>query len=418
MTKSTWRSLAGLAAGVAVVTGVLAWWGGWTVPLVLALIIFMVLGHEFGHYITARRAGMHVTDFFVGFGPVLWSTKRGETRYGIRALLLGGYVKVPGMMWNAPLEEGVEEARTYRSASYPRKVLFASAGSLMHIVFALLLAAGSLLFVAQPSATRYAVNGFEQWDGYRVTAAQAAGVRVGDRIVAVDGRRGLTIDAFITLVHQDHGHVLDLTVERRGRLVNLSLRPVNGATLRSGGVALATPSHPAWFVGMSLIELDGRPSVGTAVGQSFTLVGDTMRQAVAAIGHVFSPGEYASLLHQVVNAQAASSPVNQATRPVSIVGIVRVAGQAAASNRAAFLQILITLNIFVGVLNMLPMLPLDGGYVAIATYERLRQGRRRARYHADVNKLAPLIYLFVGALAVLFLCTLYLDIAHPISNPF
>ena len=76
-----------------------------------------------------------------------------------------------------------------------------------------------------------------------------------------------------------------------------------------------------------------------------------------------------------------------------------------------------TVNIFVGVSNMLPMLPLDGGYVAIATYERLRS-RRGRRYHADVNKLTPVVYAFMGVLLVLFACTLYLDIAHPIANPF
>ncbi len=78
----------------------------------------MVMGHEFGHFITAKRSGMKVTDFFVGFGPVLWSTTRGETRYGIRALLLGGYVKVPGMTWYDEIEPE-EESRTYRSASLP-----------------------------------------------------------------------------------------------------------------------------------------------------------------------------------------------------------------------------------------------------------------------------------------------------------
>ena len=75
-------------------------------------------------------------------------------------------------------------------------------------------------------------------------------------------------------------------------------------------------------------------------------------------------------------------------------------------------------NIFVGVLNMLPMLPLDGGYVAIATYERLRTRRGQKSYHADINKLAPVVYAFMSALLVLFACTLYLDIAHPIPNPF
>ena len=124
----------------------LTWLVGWALPLVLFLIIVMVMGHEFGHFITAKRAGLLVSDFFVGFGPVLWSTTRGETRYGVRALLLGGYVKVPGMTWGPPVEPALE-ARTYREASYPKKVLFASAGSLMHLVMALALAWASLAFI-------------------------------------------------------------------------------------------------------------------------------------------------------------------------------------------------------------------------------------------------------------------------------
>jgi len=131
-----------LLVGSFLVVALLTWLWGWALPLVLFLVIAMVMGHEFGHYITAKRSGMKVTDFFVGFGPVLWSTTRGETRYGIRALLLGGYVKVPGMTWYDKIEPE-DEKRTYRSAHYPRKVIFASAGSLMHVVMALLIAYGA-----------------------------------------------------------------------------------------------------------------------------------------------------------------------------------------------------------------------------------------------------------------------------------
>src|SRR5580692_4661777 len=131
----TRRSLIALLVGTAAVVALLTWLDGWALPLVIFAIIFIVMAHEFGHFITAKRGGMKVTDFFVGFGPVIWSTTIGETRYGVRAILAGGYVKVPGMTWleTIPPED---ESRTYRSASYPKKVLFASAGSLMHLVMA------------------------------------------------------------------------------------------------------------------------------------------------------------------------------------------------------------------------------------------------------------------------------------------
>src|ERR1019366_7609100 len=134
-TSSERRSLIIFLVGVALLAYLLARLGGWALPAVIAAVGLMVMGHEVGHFIVAKKSGMQVTDFFVGFGPVIWSTTRGETRYGVRALLLGGYVKVPGMSWDAKVEPELER-RTYRSATYPRQVLFASAGSLMHVVMA------------------------------------------------------------------------------------------------------------------------------------------------------------------------------------------------------------------------------------------------------------------------------------------
>src|ERR1035437_7600813 len=120
--RSSLASVFTLLAGTAAVVGLFTWLWGWALPLVIFLVIVMVMGHEFGHFIVAKKSGMQVTDFFVGFGPVIWSTTRGETRYGVRALLLGGYVKVPGMSWDAKVEPELEK-RTYRSATYPRQVL-------------------------------------------------------------------------------------------------------------------------------------------------------------------------------------------------------------------------------------------------------------------------------------------------------
>jgi hypothetical protein len=156
-TSSERRSLIIFLVGVVLLAYLLARLGGWALPAVIAAVVLMVMGHEFGHFIVAKRSGMQVTDFFVGFGPVIWSTTRGETRYGVRALLLGGYVKVPGMSWDAKVEPALEK-RTYRSATYPRQVLFASAGSLMHVVMALALAFASLTLVGLPSATHVDVS--------------------------------------------------------------------------------------------------------------------------------------------------------------------------------------------------------------------------------------------------------------------
>ncbi len=401
-----------LLLGVVGFVALLTWAFGWALPLVIFLVVAMVMGHEFGHFITAKRAGLLVTDFFVGFGPIIWSTTRGETRYGVRALLLGGYVKVPGMTWGAPVDPA-EESRTYREASYPKKVVFASAGSFMHGVMALALAWASLTFIGLPSASHVGVLAFSEWQGHKENAAQLAGLKVGDQIVRIDGTTIKNSTQLATLVHHSADKRLTIVVERDGRTLTLHATPVSGRTIKESGVTLGSGG----YIGVEVGALTVHASVLDAVPRAFTQVGTTIAAAARAIVHVFSPGEFKSLFHQVTSPKAATNVKNQDTRPVSIVGVVRIAVQGAHAGARQLFAILIAVNIFVGVLNMLPMLPLDGGYVAIATYERLRS-RRGVRYQADVNKLAPVIYAFMTILLVLFACTLYLDIAHPIANPF
>jgi len=94
-TSTERRSLIAFLVGVALLAVLLARLGGWALPVVIAAVVLMVMGHEFGHFLVAKRSGMQVTDFFVGFGPVIWSTTRGETRYGVRALLLGATSRCP-----------------------------------------------------------------------------------------------------------------------------------------------------------------------------------------------------------------------------------------------------------------------------------------------------------------------------------
>jgi membrane-associated protease RseP (regulator of RpoE activity) len=408
----TRRSLITLLVGTVAFVALLTWWVGWALPLVIFAIIFIVMAHEFGHFITAKRAGMKVTDFFVGFGPVIWSTTIGETRYGVRAILAGGYVKVPGMTWTEEIPPE-EEKRTYRSSSYPRKVLFASAGSLMHVVMALLLAWAAIVFVGLPSNSHVGVGDFTKWQGHKENVAQIAGMKVGDRIVSIDGTAITSDDQLINVVSHDTGKRLAIVVQRAGRDLTLHVTPVIGTSIKVDGVPLAKHG----YLGVGIENQTAKNSWYAAIPGSFTEVTSLIGAAAHAIVHVFSPGEFGSLFHQVASPAAAVNPKNEITRPDSIVGVVRIAVQSTKNGPGELLVILMAVNIFVGVLNMIPMLPLDGGYVAIATYERLRS-RRGARYQADVNKLAPFIYAFMGVLLVLFACTLFLDIAHPIANPY
>jgi membrane-associated protease RseP (regulator of RpoE activity) len=218
-------------------------------------------------------------------------------------------------------------------------------------------------------------------------------------------------------IQPNSGKRITMVVDRSGHDLTLHVTPVNGQTLKVGGQVLTKGSKPTGYIGVGLNAGQVRSSWLGAVPASFAKIGATFAAAAHAIVHVFSPGEFASLFHQVASPKAAENRHDQLNRPVSIVGAVRLSVQGAQAGAGTLLEILMILNIFVGLLNMLPMLPLDGGFVAVATYERLRS-RRGQRYHADVNRLAPVIYAFVSVLLVLFACTLYLDIAFPIANPF
>ena len=410
------NSIVQAIVGLVALAVLLTYFGGWALPVVIGAVIVMVMGHEFGHFITAKKSGMRVSDFFVGFGPVVWSKTIGETRYGIRALWLGGYVKVPGMSWTEEVDPALE-ARTYRASSFPRKVLFASAGSLMQFVMALVLAWASLTFVGQASPSHVDIAGFTKWDGFSKNAAQVAGLHSGDQIIAINRHRVTSIDALINEVHDSAGKRISLQVLREGKQLSFFATPVDGRSVKVEGQVLASGTHSEGFLGVSLDEMTVKDSGFAAVPGAFRIVGSTLKAAVVGIGKIFAPHEYASLFHQISSSKAATNPVNQQTRPESIVGVVRVAVQGSRYGAGPLLGIFIDLNLFVGVLNLLPILPLDGGYVAIAAYERLRS-RRGNKYQANLNLMIPLVYGFVLLLGVLFLSTLYLDIVHPIANPF
>jgi len=357
-----------------------------------------------------------VTDFFVGFGPVVWATQIGETRYGVRAIPAGGYVKVPGMTWTDKVDPA-DEARTYRQATYPRKVIFASAGSLMHLVMAFALVWVSLTFVGLPSASHVGVGAFTKWQGYANNAAQNAGLRVGDRIVSIDGRTVTSDASLINVVHDHVGAPVTLVVVRDGRTLTLHVTPVDGRRLIVDGRPLARGPTPQGYIGVELVNQVVHQSVISAIPSSFSTIGSLIAQTAHAMVQRFSPSGLSNLVHLVTTPAVATNPTQQLKRPISIVGAARLAVQGSQAGPGFLLAVLVTVNISVGILNILPILPLDGGHVALATYERLRS-RRGRRYHADANKMTPVAYGFMTVLLLLFAATLYLDIAHPIANPF
>ena len=420
-----------LAAFVAAVILFAAVLHGLDVLLVVAALVVMVMLHEFGHFVAAKLSGMKVTEYFFGFGPRLWSIRRGETEYGVKAIPAGGYVRVVGMTMLEEVDPA-DEARSYRQASFPRRLAVASAGSAMHFLIAFGLLWGMVAFTGLPVAVpRQEVTALIAFTN-RPNPAKAAGVRVGDVLVAVDGRHFKTVAGFISFIEGHSGAELRLVVRRDGRLVLLHVRPIDGrsADVRSSGNRLAPEKTGKRPVGVIGVELGGQMLVTAnpldALGRAGTVLGREFAWTGEGIGEVFSLHGLRAFAHDVATANSTSSkPTRAASHSsssstqgeiLSLPGAVEVAVQALQINVTDLLSILVAINVFVGLVNLFPMLPLDGGHIVIAVYERIRSRRGRA-YHADVNKLMPLAYLLLAFIALVGLGALYVNILQPPHLP-
>jgi membrane-associated protease RseP (regulator of RpoE activity) len=390
------------------------------VLVVIAALVLIVMLHELGHFATAKWSGMKVTEYFLGFGPRLWSIRRGETEYGVKAIPAGGYVRIVGMTTAEEVEE-LDEPRTYRRATFPRRLAVGVAGSAMHYVMAFLLMFGFFAFVGVAPTSGAEVAGLYSFASGR-TPAQLAGLQAGDVFVSFDGHAVTDQTQFQDFVRAHAGTSLTLVVRRDGRLVTLHVTPVDGRHVSQQGshTPLESGKSPVGVIGI-ILEAAGNNqtygffgSIAQATGQMGVLTTDT----VTGVGQVFSPHGIATMFHDLATStsSAPQTPAQQAAdadRPVSVVGVVQIASQAASQDIGELLFLLAYVNIFFGLFNLFPMLPLDGGHVAIAVYERIRS-RRGRRYFADVQKMMPYAYAFLLIIGFFFISGLYLDIVSPI----
>ena len=402
-------------AAVGALAAVVISGGSYRVLLVALSFGAMILLHELGHFVTARLTGMKATEFFVGFGPRVWSFKRGGTEYGIKALPLGGYVKILGMHNLDRLDDPADEPRTYRQATFPRRVLVASAGTLMHMLIAF------VIFVILYSGTgrlidtdNMQIKAVSATVGSVASPASAAGLQNGDRIYTVNGYRitgtvgsdGLT--DLLRVVQSNPGTPLEFGIVRNKSLIKKTIVPAtvilaNGATVGRIGVTSDT---------FQVI----REPVVDGVGHSVSQIWKALPQTFSALGAFFTPRHLKTYGHSLVNAGGpqASTGTQDPNRFMSLPGTVNVLADASRVDIRWALELFAVINVFVGVFNMLPVLPLDGGHVLIAFYERLRS-RKGRRYRVDVAKLMPLTYAVVTILIVIGISSLYLDIRNPLK---
>jgi membrane-associated protease RseP (regulator of RpoE activity) len=396
-TASGWQGVLG-ALVIVGLFGWLAFVNMWMFVFAVGVLLSVFL-HETGHFVTARMTGMKATQFFLGFGPRIWSFRRGETEYGVRALPLGAFVRIIGMN-NLDEVPTADEARTYRQQTFPRRLLVITAGSLMHLLIAVVLLFGV-----------YATRGeLTEIPGAEVAAlqsggpAEAAGIEDGDILVAVGGEEITDADELGEIVRANEpGDVVDVVVERDGE--QLTIPVALGANTDTGdpdleGTALlgvGTRGATEWQ-SKSLVD---------AAGESVTDLFPVAWESTKGVVQVLNPVNIWNHL--------SGETEDPETRPTTLVGVTQASGSFGETlGIAGVVFLLAVLNVFVGVFNMFPLLPLDGGHAAIAIYERARE-RNGRRYFADVSKLMPYAVGVIMVLALLFFSGLYLDVTKPLG---
>lgn len=365
-------------------------------------VFLMIFFHELGHFLTAKRFGIKVEEFFIGFGPRLWSFRRGETEYGFKAIPVGGYVKIAGMN---PLEEPAPEDRERLFTSKPKwqRAIVLLAGAVSHFILAFLLLA--FFFAVIGVATR--LGGVAQITGVvpelrdQVSPAAAVGLRPGDRVLEIDGR-AVDIDEFSAYVDSHVGQEIEIVVERDGERVTVQTSPVLATVDGEESGRLGVIIQPT--------EVLERQRLGPveSVKESGIYVGGFVVESFKNMGRAFGPEGLGSIFSAITGGEERG-----AEDPVGILGATRIAGQAVEARQIDFVFSLFAFfNVFVGILNILPLPPLDGGHLAMLGFEAAT-GRP-----VDPRRLAPITALVAGFLILLTISLLYLDITSPIPNPF
>ena len=398
-----WKGKVAMAA----IAGLFVWLytlNGWWFIFVVGLVISIFL-HEAGHFLTAKWTGMKVTQFFMFMGPRLWSFRRGETEYGVRLIPLGAFVRIVGMhKMDADVPEA-DEPRTYRQKSFPRRLLVISGGSLMHMIIAI-----TLLFIVY-------VGMGERTDQVRPEVviglaveglpAEQDGLRVDDQILSIGGIEVTSPTELGDAVRSfEPGNVVDVAVIRDGSPMTI---PV-GLGARTD-VPEANEAFGSTYLGVSSYSplVYTQHSVPAAAFNAVTDIVPTAWESTQGVFKALNP------INLITHVNGTNDDL--ATRPVTLVGVTGISDNVGDSEGIfGVLWLLAVLNVFVGVFNMFPLLPLDGGHAMIAVYERVREGIRgsKERYFADVERLMPFAVAVVVFLFMFMFAGLYLDIAKPL----
>ncbi|HEX6871170.1 MAG TPA: site-2 protease family protein [Micromonosporaceae bacterium] len=408
-------------------------------------ILVSVCLHEAGHMGTAKAFGMKVTRYFVGFGPTLWSFRKGETEYGVKAIPLGGFVKIVGM---TPQDDDVtpddEPRAMWRFPVWKRTVVM-SAGSITHFLLGVVILWGLFAFVPLPDSERTDASpavvsqvltcvkmdfSVDPKTGQVATctdgtdpasAAKTIGLRAGDQITAVDGQPVPTWAAMTEKVRASGGKTVTFTYLRDGRTVTSPPVAIPAAQRLK---ATFDPTKPASQINANDLERVGQLGITPVVATSTAGPIGAFSLAAHETGSMFTrtfeaikkfPEKVPKLWSALTGDQ------RDPETPVSVVGASRIGGELfAAGEFPTFLVALAALNFFVGIFNLLPLLPLDGGHIAIAWFERARSWLYARLGRADPGrvdylKLMPVTYAVILVFGGFTLLTVAADIINPIT---
>lgn len=407
------------------------------VAFALAILISVSL-HEAGHMLTAKRFGMKVTRYFVGFGPTLWSFRRGETEYGLKAIPLGGFCKIVGM---TPQDDDIDPADEPRAMwRFPvwKRTIVMGAGSATHFLLAVVALWFAAVFMGLPNPdfpgteaearAEPAVIGVGDCvvvenveracaAGDPASPAAQAGLVDGDRITAVGGRPVANWGDLLQVIRTTEPGQTPVTFVRDGNPheVNVNLAAVQRPPLNADGADTgAVEQVSAMGVGLNV----QKPAMVTygpveAIGATARYTGNMAVGTLQAMQRI--PEKVPALW------TAISGGERDIDTPISVVGASRLGGEAVANGLWEFFVLLfISLNFFVGVFNLLPLLPLDGGHMAIAWFERVRSWLyarlgRPDPGRVDYYKLMPVTYAVILIGGAFTLLTVTADVVNPIT---
>ena len=378
------------------------------IAFVVALL-FSVMVHEFGHYLTAKRFHMKVTEFFLGFGKRIWSFKKGETEFGLKAIPAGGYCRIVGMSVHEEMSDE-DKPHAFYSASAPKRLIVLGAGSFLHFLLGFLILALLLGGVGVSAVTN------KIGEVVKNSPAATAGLQKGDEIKSINGKKVSDWSQAVKAIRASAGKEINLTISRNGQVQELGVTP-----------EVKTMHDSATNKDIKIGVIGVMNTIGTkrlgpidTVRNSATLSWVLMKNSVTSL--VSLPTKIPALVRQTFGKEK-----RDATGLVGVVGVARVSAQNASDPHlksreklSTFLIIIASLNIFVGIFNLLPLLPLDGGHMLIAVIDGFRRWRARrsgesAPSEYDLERLMPLTITVFAILAALSLLLLAADIFHPIN---